>query len=140
MSESMEAARLVNARRFLMGITTNNSDDVLSLLTPDVVYTVPGHSHLAGTYHGAVEVHEHIRRLFRITSGAVETLKWVDWLVGETHVAALQIAQAQGAGVIYRNRNMFVIEVDHHDLLKEIRLVFEDQDGADAFFSGLPRE
>ena len=123
-----------------MGITSNNSADVLPLLSPDVVYTVSGHSPLAGTYRGPGEVHEHIRKLFRITSGAVEVLKWVDWLVGLTHVAALQLAQAQGGGVIYRNYHIFILETDHDDLLTKIQLVFEDQDDADAFFGSLHQE
>jgi len=140
MSESVEPAHFVNARRFLMGITTNNSADVLPLLSPDVVYTVSGHSPLAGSYHGPDEVHDHIRKLFRITAGAVEILKWVDWLVGLTHVAALQYAQAQGGGSIYRNSHMFVLESDQRGLITKIRLIFEDQDKADAFFASLPQE
>ena len=123
-----------------MGITTNNSADVLSLLSPDVEYIVAGRNHLAGTYHGPVEVHEHVLELFRITSGAVEILKWVDWLVGLTHVAALLSAQAQGGAMIFRNHLLFIIETDQHDLLTRIRLVFEDQDEADAFFNMLTRD
>jgi ketosteroid isomerase-like protein len=132
---SAEPARLVNARQFLMGITTNNSADVLSLLSPDVVYTVSGHSPLAGVFHGPVEVHEHIRQLFRATSGTFDVLKTVDWLLGLTHVAAMQFAQAQVGGAIYRNHHLFVFETDQHDLLATIRLFFEDQRDADAFFA-----
>jgi ketosteroid isomerase-like protein len=139
-SESVEPARLVNARRFLMGIMTNHSGDVLPLLSPDVVYTVSGRSPLAGVFHGPAEVHEHLLKLFRVTSGSLENLKWVDWLVGLTHVAALQFAQAQGAGAIYRNHHMFVIETDHNDLLTTIRLIFEDQHEADAFFTSVARD
>jgi hypothetical protein len=123
-----------------MGIMTNNADDVLPLLAPDVAYTVPGHSPLAGVYHGPTEVHEHIDKLFRITSGRVEVLKWVDWLVGLTHIAALQLAQAQGGGVVYRNHHVFLIETDRNDLLTDIRLLFEDQEGADGFFTRIARE
>jgi ketosteroid isomerase-like protein len=139
-SEAGEPARLVNARRFLMGIMGNNADDVLGLLAPDVAYTVPGHSPLAGVYHGPAEVHEHIDKLFRVTSGRVEVLKWVDWLVGLNHVAAMQLAQAQGSGVIYRNHHLFVMETDRHDLLTDIRVLFDDQDGADEFFTRITRE
>jgi ketosteroid isomerase-like protein len=138
-SEAGEPARLVNVRRFLMGITANKSDDVLSLLAPDVVYTVSGHSPLAGVFHGPAEVHEHIDKLFRVTSG-LEILKWVDWLVGLTHVAAMQLAQAQGGGVVYRNHHLFLVETNQHDLLTDIRVLFEDQDGADEFFTRIARE
>jgi len=123
-----------------MGIMANKSDEVLDLLAPDVVYTVPGHSPLAGVFHGPAEVHKHIDKLFRVTSGRVEILKWVDWLVGLSHVAAMQLAQAQGGGVVYRNHHLFVVETDRHDLLTDIRVLFEDQDGADVFFTRITRE
>jgi len=123
-----------------MGITTDNSRAALSLLSPDVVFTVPGRGPLAGVFRGPSEVYEHIDRLFSTTSGTLETLKWVDWLVGLSHVAALQFAQAQDGGLIYRNHHMFVIETDQRDLLSNIRLFFQDQTGADTFFSNLPPE
>ncbi len=121
-----------------MGITTDNSRDVLSLLSPDVVFTVPGQGPLAGAFRGPVEVYEHIGKLFSATSGTLETLKWVDWLVGLSHVAALQFAQAQGGGMIYRNHHMYVIETDESDLLTNLRVFFEDQTEADTFFASLP--
>ena len=139
-SHSIEPTRLANVRRFLMGITTNHSGDVLSLLSPDVVYTVTGHSPFAGVFHGPAEVYAYVRELFRVTSNTIEILKWVDWLVGLTHVAALQYAQAQGGGSIYRNSHMFVLESDQRGLITKIRLIFEDQDKADAFFASLPQE
>jgi hypothetical protein len=135
-----EPARLVNARLFLMGITTDNSGDVLSLLSPDVVYTVPGRGPLAGVFHGPVEVYEHIGKLFRATSGTLETLKWVDWMVGLSHVAALQFAQAQSGGVIYRNHHLYVIEAGENSLLSDIRVYFEDQTEADSFLANFPLE
>jgi ketosteroid isomerase-like protein len=138
--ESAEPARLVNARRFLMGITTDNSRDVLSLLSPDVVFTVPGQGPLAGVFRGPVEVYEHIGELFTATSGTFEILKWVDWLVGLSHVAALQFAQAQGGGAIYRNHHIFFIETGENDLLTNIRVFFEDQTDADTFFANLSPE
>jgi len=138
--ESAEPVRLVKARRFLMGITADNAGDVLSLLSPDVVYTVPGQGPQAGVFHGPAEVYEHIRKLFSATSGTLETLKWIDWLVGLSHVAALQFAQAQGSGIIYRNHHMYVIETGEDDLLTTIRVFFEDQAEADAFFASLPPE
>jgi ketosteroid isomerase-like protein len=122
-----------------MGITTNNSADVLPLLAPDVVYTVPGHSPLAGVFHGPAEVDAHIRQLFSATSGTFDVLKTVDWLVGLTNVAVIQFAQAQAGGVIYRSHHLFVFETDRHDLLVSIWLTFEDPDGADRLLAKLPR-
>ncbi len=118
-----------------MGITTDNSGDVLSLLSPDVVYTVPGRGPLAGVFRGPAEVYEHVAKLFKATSDRLETLKWVDWLVGLTHVAALQFVQAQYGGVVYRNHHVYVVETDQNDLLSTLRIFFADQTGADAFFA-----
>lgn len=140
MPKSTEPARLVTAQRFLMGITTDKPGDVLSLLSPDVVYAVSGHSPVAGVFRGPVEVYEHISKMFRVTSGTLETLQWVDWLVGLTHVAALQFAQAQGGAVIYRNHHLYFIEEDLSGLLTNIRVYFEDQAMADTFFTNLPPE
>jgi len=140
LSDSAEPARLVNARRFLMGITTSNSEDVLPLLAPDVTYTVSGHSPLAGVFHGPAEVNAHIRQLFSATSGTFDVLKTVDWLVGLTNVAVIQYAQAQAGGVIYRNHHLFVFETDRHDLLTNIWLFFQDPDDADRFLAKTPRE
>jgi len=123
-----------------MGITADRSADVVSLLSPTVVYTVPGHSPLAGVFRGPDEVSEHIAKLFRLTSGTFEILKWIDWLVGLTHIAALQFAQAQGDGMIYRGHHMWVVETDRNDLLTKIEMYFESQTEADAFFAGLARE
>jgi ketosteroid isomerase-like protein len=140
LSDATEPARLVNARRFLMGITTSNSTDVFPLLAPEAVYTVAGHSQLAGVFHGPAQVDAHIRQLFSATSGTFEVLKTVDWLVGLTNVAVIQFAQAQAGGVIYRNHHMFVFETDRHDLLTNIWLYFEDPDDADRFLAKVPRE
>jgi len=134
---SGESARLDNVRRFLMGITTDRSADVLSLLSPTVVYSVPGDGPLSGDFRGPAEVSEHIARLFRITSGTFEVLKWVDWLVGMNHVAALQFVQAQGSGAIFRGHVVYVVETDQHELLSSIRIFFENQIAADAFFGRL---
>jgi hypothetical protein len=112
---------------------------VVSLLSPDVIYTVSGHHPLAGTFHGPIEVDAHLRQLFSVTSGTFEVLKSIDWLVGLTNVAVIQFAQAQAGGVIYRGHHMFVFETDRHDLLTNIWLFFEDLDGVDRLLAKVPR-
>ena len=120
-----------------MGMTSDRSAEVLSLLSPTVVYTVPGEGRMSGVFRGPAEVHEHIGELFRITSGTFEVLKWVDWLVGLNHVAALQFAQAQGSGAIFRGHVVYVVETDQNDLLNSIQLFFENQVAAETFFGRL---
>jgi ketosteroid isomerase-like protein len=121
-----------------MGITTGNSADVVSLLSPDVIYTVSGHHPLAGTFHGPIEVDAHLRQLFSVTSGTFEVLKSIDWLVGLTNVAVIQFAQAEAGGRIYQGHHMFVLEADQHDLLTKLLLFFEDPNTVDRFLAQVP--
>ncbi len=140
MEPSAELARLTNAKRFLLEIPTNPSAEAFGLLAPNVTYTVPGRSPLAGVFHGPIEVRDHISKLLEVTAGTYEILKWVDWLIGATHVAALQFAQAQGKGMVYRAHNLYVVETDPDDLIVNIRVFFEDQEKADQFFRQIELE
>ncbi len=123
-----------------MALSTDHSADVLSLLAPEVVYTVPGHGPMAGVFRGPEQVQEHITDLFRLTSGTFEVLKWVDWLLGLSHVAALQFVQAQGDSLIFRAHVVYLVETDRDDLITSIRILFEDESDADTFFSTLRHE
>jgi hypothetical protein len=140
MELSAEPPRLTNTRRFLMDISTNRSAEAFGLLSPNVTYTVAGRSPMPGVFHGPPEVQDHIIKLLRVTAGTFQVLKWIDWLVGLTHVSALQFAQAQGRGMIYRGHHLFLVETDHNDLLVDIRLFFEDQFEADRFFKQIELE
>jgi hypothetical protein len=135
MDQPAEPLRLTNTRRFLMDISSHRPGQVAGLLAPDVTYTVPGHSPMAGVYRGPEEVQDHIRKVLEVTSGTFQILKWIDWMVGLAHVSALQFAQAQGGGVVYRAHHLYVVETDHNDLLSTIRIYFEDQYEADSFFT-----
>ena len=137
MAVPAEPKRLVATRRFLMDVTTGTLDEGMELLAPEVTYTVPGSSPLAGVFHGREEVHAHVAKLLRAAHGTFEILKWVDWMVGLSHVTALQYAQAQGAGIIYRGYHLYLVETDHNGLLTDIRLFFQDQPEADRFFGQL---
>jgi hypothetical protein len=56
-------------------------------------------------------------------------------MVGETHITALQYAQAQREARIYRGFHLFLLESDSHDLLSDIKVFFEDQSAVDRFFA-----
>jgi ketosteroid isomerase-like protein len=120
-----------------MGMTNGDTQGLLSLLSPDVVYSVPGTSPLAGVFRGPAEVVEHCNKLLSATSRTFEVLKWIDWLVGSSHIAAVQLAQAQGGGMIYRNHHVYLVETDEQDLLAKIEIFFENQAEADGFFGSL---
>jgi uncharacterized protein len=120
-------------------MSSGRIDEAITLLSPDVVYRVPGRNPLAGVFHGPSEVREHIVKLVADTAGTFEILKWVDWLVGLSHVSALQFVQAQGGGTIYRSHHLYLVQTDDDDFLKDILVLFEDQHEADRFFSHLHR-
>ncbi len=134
MSPSPEPAGVANARRFLLGFSSDELDEVVHLLSDDVTYTVPGHMALSGVFHGPKEVKDHLSRLRSFSLSTIDVLQWVDWLMGETHVAALQYAQIQAHGAIYRGHQLYLVEVDAHNKLSDIRVFFEDQEAAERFF------
>jgi ketosteroid isomerase-like protein len=135
MVRTPEPQRLINARRFFLGYSREHVDDAVQLLSPRVVYSVPGHSRLSGVFQGPDEVRRHIVKLIDFSRGTFEVLKWVDWMIGETHITALQFAQAQTPGRIYRGHHIYLLEFDPDDLLSVINVFFEDQAAADQFFT-----
>ena len=86
-------------------------------------------------FHGPDEVRRHIATLVDFSKGSFEVLKWMDWMVGETHITALQYAQAQNVGTIYRGHHLYLLESDSDDRLSDIKIFFEDQAAADRFFT-----
>jgi hypothetical protein len=83
-------------------------------------------------------VYEHVAKLFSATLGTFEVLKWVDWLVGLTHVAALQFAPGTGRGRRLPELPHVRRRDGQNDLLSNIGVFFKDQTDADTFFSSLP--
>ena len=135
MARSPEPQRLLNARQFFLGDSRTQLDEGASLLSPNVVFTVTGHHKLAGVFHGPEEVKRHIAALADYSKDTFEVLKWMDWMVGETHITALQYAQAQSAGSIYHGYHLYLLESDSDDRLSDIKIFFEDQAAADRFFT-----
>jgi ketosteroid isomerase-like protein len=134
MEHSPEPQRLVNARQFFLSYSLTHLDDATRLLSPNVVYTVPGNNKLSGVFHGPDEVKHHVATLVEFSKGTFEVLRWLDWMVGETHITALQYAQAQREARIYRAHHLYLLESDSDDLLSDIKVFFEDQAAADLFF------
>jgi hypothetical protein len=48
-------------------------------------------------------------------------LKWIDWMVGESHIAALQYAQMQRTGMLYRSHHLYVVKHDQNNGLDPVR-------------------
>jgi ketosteroid isomerase-like protein len=131
---SSEPQRLLNAKRFFLSYSLAGLDEAVQLLSPGVVYTVPGRHRLSGVFRGPDEVRRHIADLVDFSRGTFEVLQWIDWLVGESHVMAIQYAQAQHAGQIYRNHHLYLVESDADALVTDIKVYFEDLSAADGFF------
>jgi hypothetical protein len=90
---------------------------------------------MSGTFHGREEVTRHIAALLELSGGTGEALKWIDWMVGETHIAVLQYGQAQRDVSIYRGHHLYLLKFDDRDLVLDIRIFFEDQEAAERFFN-----
>ena len=135
MARPPEPRRLLNARQFFLHYSLTGLDEAVSLLSPDVAYTVPGHYRLSGVFHGPEEVRRHIAALLDYSKGTFEVLKWMDWMVGETHMTVLQYAQGQNDRRTYRGHQLYLLESDSDDRLSSIRVFFEDQAAADRFFT-----
>jgi ketosteroid isomerase-like protein len=135
MPNSPDPVRLVNVRKFLMSISDDKLDDVDHLLSPDIVYTVPGRHPLAGVFRGPDEVKRHLADLLTLTARSYDVLKWVDWMVGESHIAVLQFLQVQRGGAVYRGHQLFLVQSDPAGLLSDIYVYLEDQEATDEFFS-----
>jgi len=134
MEHLAEPQRLVNARQFFVSFSSTRLDDATRMLSPKVVCTVPGQNKLSGVFHGPDEVRRHLVTLVEHTGGTFEVLKWMDWMVGEAHMAVLQYAQAQREARMYRGHHLYLLESDSDDLLSDIKVFFEDQAAADRFF------
>jgi ketosteroid isomerase-like protein len=134
MVPSAESQRVVNAKKFFLSYSARELDGGLELLSPDVVYSVPGRSKLSGVFRGRDEVRRHIVKLLDFTRGTFEVLKWMEWMVGESHITVLQYAQAQAHGDIYRGHHLYLLESDAEDRLSSIKVFFEDQAAAERFF------
>jgi hypothetical protein len=135
MARSPDPQRSLNARQFFLSNSPEHLDNAVALLSPTVVFTVPGHYKLAGVFPGPDEVRRHIATLVDYSEGTFEVLKWMDWMVGETHITGLQYALAQNAGRIYRGHHLYLLESDTDDRLSDIKVIFEDQAAADQFFT-----
>jgi ketosteroid isomerase-like protein len=118
-----------------MSISDEKLDDVDHLLSPDIIYTVPGTHPLAGVFRGPAEVKRHLADLLALTTRTYDVLKWADWMVGESHIAVLQYLQVQRAGAVYRGHQLFLVQSDSDGLLSDIHVYFEDEGATDEFFS-----
>lgn len=135
MPNSPEPARLINVRKFFLSLSSDQLDEVDHLLSPGITYTVPGRHSLSGVFRGPDEVKRHLGRMLALSANTYDVIKWVDWMVGESYIGVLQSVQLQRTSAIYRGETLYLVQNDRHDLLSDIRVYFQDQQDADAFFA-----
>jgi ketosteroid isomerase-like protein len=134
MTDSMLPTRLGTAQEFLLHVGHHDFDEAIGLLSPGVVYRVPGRHALAGTFHGPDEVTAHLITLVERTTGTFEALKWEDWLIGQDHVAALVNVHMQSNARAYTGRHIFLVTFDLDDRISGISVFFENESSAERFF------
>jgi ketosteroid isomerase-like protein len=105
------------------------------LLTGDVVWTIPGTSPIAGTYHGIAEVFGYFARRRDIASGTFR-MHQRDVLVGETRrVAALTDGTATIGGRHHEWSTVGLYEISDDHRISACWLLALDQQAFDAAWS-----
>ena len=112
---------------------------VRRLLTSDVVWTIPGASPIAGTYHGIDEVCAYFARRRDLASGTFR-MNRRDILVGEgLRVGALTDGTATLGGREHRWSTVGLYDVTEDDRICACRLLALDQQEFDAAWSSVAR-
>ncbi len=134
MTAAPPPSRLQIAHQLAAHLGHRDFDKVAELLSPEVTYRVEGNHVLAGRFHGPEEVMTHVQEVAERTGDTYDPFKWDDWLVGDQHVAALFRIRAQGHGAVFSAKILVLFGFDSADKVSEIRVFFDDAEGADRFF------
>jgi ketosteroid isomerase-like protein len=126
MGESEHSSRLEAAQAFVMHLGHRDFERCMALLSETVTYKVPGYGPLAGGLVGHDAVAGHLADLVARTGGSYDSLKWVDWMVGEDHVAVLAEIHMQGSGQRYVGPVLFLLSFDGGDKITGIVVFLED--------------
>lgn len=133
-SDRVDDERVVRARRFFLSILRGDVEAGLGELAPDAEYHVPGRHRLSGTFRGRSEIGEHLHRLFELTAGDVDPVKWVDWMVGVDHVSVLVRTVMEAGHHRATGEHLFVVSFDPDGLIRRVRLFSEDPSDLDELF------
>jgi ketosteroid isomerase-like protein len=102
-------------------------------LEPNVVYRVPGEHKLAGVFEGPDAVVAHLGALLEITHNSIDVFKWEDWLVGDSHIAALAHIRLQKPGVVLVSKFIFLCVLSKSGKIAEVEVYFSDPRSVDRF-------
>jgi hypothetical protein len=121
----------------MMLIAQGHIEDGIKLLSPDVTYRVGGEHALAGDFKGREHTAAHLTELTTRTMGTLDLIKFEDWLVGESHFAALVtiIMRSDGrVSNVSKGGHVFIFRFDADERIVDIRVLFEDERYIERFF------
>ena len=133
MSGNLDDPRVRAILSYQRQVAAGDLESARTIFWPDVIYTVPGRSMLAGTYRGPDEVMGYFGRLFALTDGSY-AISRMHWLTSADQVglATRNHATRDGHSLAWDELIVFTF-VDGRK--KSISHFSGDQYGVDALFS-----
>jgi ketosteroid isomerase-like protein len=125
-----KSSRVATAQAFLRRVGHRDAGEVTELLSEHVIYRVPGHGSLAGTFTGREAVLRHLKELVELTHDTLDEVKWEDWMIGDLYLAALVQVHAQPQGRMYSGRHIYLLGFDVDNRIEEVTVFFGDEDAA----------
>jgi ketosteroid isomerase-like protein len=108
---------------------------LIRILAPEITWTIPGRSPIAGTYRGIDEVLDYFARRRDLAAGTFRMHRR-DILVGETNrVAALTDGTATIRGRDHHWSTVGLYDIDDQDRIVACRLLSLDQEAFDEIWS-----
>lgn len=126
-----------NAQRLREGYEAFAKQDMETLnefFAEDIVWHVPGHSPLAGTYKGKEEVFGFFMKLGELTQGSF-SFEFHDFLANDEHGVAMVQARAQRDGKTLDEKAVHVWHISPEGKATEFWGFSEDITKGDDFFS-----
>jgi ketosteroid isomerase-like protein len=134
MTTTEPPSRLAIAQAFVLHLGHRDVEQVIELLSPDVVYRVPGNYALAGTFHGPDDVTRHLMALADRTRGTFDAFKWEDWMVGQDYVSILADIRMQIEQRTFSGRAIFLVGFGAGDKIATLSVFYEDLHAVERFF------
>ena len=106
------------------------------MLAPDALWTIPGHSPLAGTYTGLREIFSFWKRVAVLAPGGLR-LEVQDVLANDERGVVFVVGRGSRLGRSIEERGVHVFRFEQ-GRAKEARFFYEDQSAYDAFWSDQP--
>ena len=130
MSGDLDDSRVRAVLSYQRQVAAGDIDSARSVFWPDVVYTVPGRSQLAGVHRGPDEVMGYFRRLFALTDNtyAVSRMHWTT----SPHRVALMTHNHAARGGSSLTWDELIVFTFVDGLKKSITHFSGDQYGVDA--------